>query len=350
MKKIASVKSEPHIRVLLSKNIKAVEIVSETPAGKKRIVFTMSGGQLVRDGASLGDVKAYVAAPKGGTLKVGEFICPGGISIVIDNSMMAVLNELPLETYLAGVLPSEMPMKFPKEALRAQVIAARTYAIGRMVLDPEHRVYDVVATTSDQVFKGAEAIDPAVREIVASTRGTVMTYDGEIFLAYFHSTCGGHTVRAMTALPKATEDIPPLAGVECGYCKESPRYTWETEISAADFAKLKDLPAGATVKEIRAGELTAEGRLKNVILATSEGEVTVDAFSFRETLGNARIFSTWITSIEKTSDGFVFKGRGFGHGAGMCQFGASGLAGAGKTAADILKFFYYPGVELLKLY
>ncbi len=258
---------------------------------------------------------------------------------------MVVVNELDLETYLVGVLAAEMPLSFPEEALKAQVIAARTYALYRVVTGQDTR-YDVKSDVSSQVYRGSDSEGARVRELVQATRGMVLTYDWHLFPTYYHSTCAGHTTSPATVW--GGETVLPLSGGRCGYCTDSPYAHWEVRLSGQEV--LTALAAeGITLDEVVAihPDKDDAGYARTVRIVGGGETVGVEATRLRQALGWQKLPSTAF-SVKKRGDEFIFRGRGFGHGVGLCQWGAQGLAEAGADASRVL-VFYYPGSRLVKL-
>lgn len=256
---------------------------------------------------------------------------------------LEVCNVLDIEEYLAGVLFSEMPAKFPDEALKAQVVAARTYARWRL----DHGDPLLRATDADQVYGGLTALHERARELVAATRGLVLEVDGETLCSYYMSTCGGATVDAPLVFEKSS--IEGLAGVPCEWCRASPKYRWTRTVATGELARrltLKDIVA-IDVKRDRVGHaLRFEVR-------GSAGGKSLPAQEFRRAwnAGAAseaeKLPSGWARTLVVDRQQVLFDGSGFGHGVGLCQFGAAGLASAGKGWREIVGY-YYRGAKLVK--
>ena len=280
------------------------------------------------DGAIRLDGKSYP-----GTLRVirtGKADAPG----------LALVNLVPAERYLMGVLGSEMPLAWETEALKAQVVAARTYAL-YYELARAKDLWDVVSTVEDQVYSGGEVAARA-RKIVEATRGEVLTYEGKLFPAFFHSTCGGHTDPPGIALGHPEFDF--LEGVDCDWCKESRHYRWEARVEALDLAKRLGA-AGFEVKgpiaavAVREPQPDAPSPQRRVLVTCADGEVSVAMVDFRRAVGRMDIKSARF-ECRLVGDIFHFTGSGLGHGAGMCQYGAQGLAKAGRSYRQILAYYY----------
>ena len=273
---------------------------------------------------------------------------------------LRIINILPIEHYLAGVVGGEMPASWNIEALKAQAVAARSYALaesnGRTKSD-----FDVYDSTLSQVYTGCGGEADSVWRALVATQGIVASYSAgwgrsQVLTAWFHSTCGGGTVPSGSIF--GGETPPPLKGVVCNYCRNSPRYNWPevvlTKKEIGEAMKKTGYTAIVKLKAIARVEVASrfgdDGRAAGIRLVDEAGAaVIVDANYFRGILGPGRIFSTWF-DIEDRGGGIALtNGRGWGHGVGLCQYGARYLADRGKTAEEILRF-YYPKVELVRAY
>lgn len=256
---------------------------------------------------------------------------------------LQVLNRLPIETYLLGIVGSEMPPSWPIEALKAQAVAARTFALQRMMMArAADQPYDLAATVVSQVYKGAERIQDSVVEAVRATRGEVLAHDFMLAEALFHSTCGGSTLSSESYFGGRRAY---LTGRSCEWCKGSSRYRWEVRMKKTEVeARLSRarLSRGG-VREVRRDLGQAHVRVED-----RRGKRQIDPRTFRKALGWDGLYSERF-SARTQSDWVVFRGRGFGHGVGMCQWGAKGLAEAGRNYREILKY-YYRGVDIKRAY
>jgi stage II sporulation protein D len=253
--------------------------------------------------------------------------------------------ELRLEDYVAGVVAGEMPASFPAEALRAQAVAARSYALTRKIeAQAADRPWDIGAGVLAQVFSRTPS--PAARAAADATAGEVLALGMEPVEAYFHAACGGRTEGGLAALGR---DLPYLAPVECGRCGRAPRVAWALPVGARELAAAAGLPGDATAA--RVATRSATGRAERVEVRAGERRALVAATDLRQRLGFSRLpsLSFEIRSPRAARDGFVLEGRGQGHGAGLCQWGAAGLAREGKTYREIL-LHYYPGTEIVRMY
>jgi stage II sporulation protein D len=250
--------------------------------------------------------------------------------------------ELRLEDYVAGVVAGEMPGSFPREALRAQAVAARSYALTRKIeAQAAGRPYDIGAGVLAQVF--AKEPGPAARAAAEATAGEVLARDQEPVEAYFHASCGGRTEGGLAALGR---DLPYLKPVRCGYCDRAPKVRWSVRLSPRELAKAAGLGGAATAARIVSR--TPTGRAERVEIAAGDRTALLAASDLRQRLGFSRLPSLAFELRRERGD-FVLDGSGHGHGAGLCQWGAAGLAREGKTYREILAH-YYPGVEIVRMY
>ncbi len=308
---------------------------------------------------------------------------------------LAGINEVPVEQYLYGVVPRELgPNVFPEiEAQKVQAIAARTYTVayfGRRSADG----YDLRATVDDQVYGGRAAEHPVSTSAVDATRGLVMRRDGQLILARYSSTSGGHTgdneesfAEAPVSYMRGVPDMPPTAGPTfvatleafksapyitdfrkpaAPYDPDRPRYhRWVVEWSAAELTSIASAFAARDVGVVRDLKVIRRGPSGRIISL----EIVTDAGSFPAQMGTIRAALKYINAtgglsnlpstlffIEPVTQGgaavpgsFRVYGGGFGHGTGMAQVGAVIMARAGKKYDEILKH-YYTGIELIRAY
>lgn len=257
-----------------------------------------------------------------------------------------VINQLPLEEYLVGLINCEISSAWPIEAVKAQAIIARTYALNRKmarITSPYHLESSVI----DQVYEGCLIEDSRARRAVSETEGEVLTYGGGIIQAFYHSSCGGRT--------EASENVwgaslPYLKGVDCQYCLTSPTATiWEYRVSLKEIEE-RLRSAGHMVSglyDIQPGAVNSRGRLKQVALMASKGGGMITGDQFRKAVGYGVIKSTRFT-LKNSKNELSFSGSGNGHGVGLCQWGAKQRALDGFVNREILSY-YYPGTELKKL-
>jgi stage II sporulation protein D len=270
-------------------------------------------------------------------IRAGTTGVRGDVVALVHHGRLLLVNVLPLEDYVVAVLGGEMPPSFPLEALRAQAVAARTYALNKKLetLDePFHLGSSVLA----QVYGGLERENPKTREATESTKGQVLTFDLAPIEAYFHSSCGGQTETGLAALQR---DLPYLQSVSCP-CGKHPATQWTAALSAQE---LEDVLGREARGEVKVLSRTSTGRVRKLQVGTR----TLDGVEFRQRFGYERVRSLLFEVSGDGKGGIHLVGRGFGHGAGLCQWGAKLMADAGKGYRDIL-LHYYPGTELQTLY
>jgi stage II sporulation protein D len=271
------------------------------------------------------------------TIRAGATGVRGDVVALVHRGKLLLVNVLPLEDYVAAVLGGEMPPSFPIEALRAQAVAARTYALNKKI-DTLDEPFHLGSSVLAQVYGGLERENPRTREATASTRGQVLTFDLEPIEAYFHSSCGGRTETGLAALQR---DLPYLQSVPCP-CGKHPATQWSTTLTAQE---LEDVLGRDARGETQVQGKTSTGRVRRL----SVGSRSVDAVEFRQRFGYERVRSLLFEVAPDGKGGVKLTGRGFGHGAGLCQWGAKLMADTGKDYREIL-LHYYPGTELQTLY
>lgn len=313
----------------------------------------------------------FVARPLDNTfLRYGNRRFRGELVFTATDSGVMVVNRLPVEEYLRGVVPLEMPARGPMDraALEAQAIAARSYAYKRVpsgVVEEPVVGFNLVATVQHQVYGGVDAEHPVVNEAIDATAGQVLRYNGLLVDAPYSSSCGGRTALPSEAwrgvkdepyLP-SVEDVDPRTGRP--YCDISPRHQWQAEFGEA---QLQDIvrralqlngardPRPVAVQEFSVPARGRSGRAASVVLRTERGDVTISARDIRAILRDARgaILNSTYFSVDRETRGrgrlagLTLRGVGNGHGVGMCQWGAIGRSRAGADARAILRH-YYPG-------
>lgn len=306
-----------------------------------------SGVGLRLGGSTFATSAVRVRSVAGKPFRVSGTAYQGDLLCFRDGEAVTLVNELDVEEYVAGVLAAEMPLRFEDEALKAQVVAARTYVLyeAKTASSP---LYDVLATEASQVYRGLVVATRRARRLVRATRGIICTVDGLTFPTYFHSTCGGHTTEVSEVWPSIR--LEPLRGVPCGYCKDSPAYQWTVEVPAEEVAQAltgRGLFTGP-VTGIAVTRRTASGYAGELQVSGPQGRRRMNAYGFRLALGSRLLKSTNFRVVP-TGGGFRFQGRGFGHGVGLCQWGAQGMAQAGWNYREILTH-YYPGSQLVRIY
>lgn len=335
-------------------------------------VLRIADGDYVRELADT--LYAHPAPGTGGSLVVDGKPYRGEILAFARDGELFVLNAIDLESYLLGVVPLEIGAQNPAryEALKAQAVAARSYtlaSLGRWRRDG----YDLKATVEDQVYGGRDAEHERCTEAVEATRGVLATFDRAPIVAYYSSTSGGHT-----ASPEEVWDRPgppylqavrdKTSRVPDSFCAISPVYRWEESWSIEEFERILEANLPRQVREwtrekygsFRDLEIRSRSRSKRVselALRFERGTVVLGGDPIRWTLrrtDGGGLRSTLLERVAVRREGgrpaeVKITGRGYGHGVGLCQYGAMGMAEAGYDYTQILRF-YYRGTELRKYY
>ena len=310
--------------------------------------FSVNGKKLKNNGEGLfvkaaPNVKDYVF-----TLSQKDY--RGTAKIMVRHGKLALINLVDTEDYLKGVVPEEMPTDWPAEALKAQAIAARTYALKNRKRH-EGEGFDLCANTHCQQYLGRKSEKAAADKAIEATAGEVLTYQGQLIDALFHTDSGGMT--------ENSEDVwgsklPYLRAVE-----EKEKYTkpWKNTFTAERVASLAGKSSHKDIGDLKKIELsslkigqsskdrTVSGRVKQVVFVGSKGRAAVSGNDLRSLLGlRSTMFDMKMSHKQVTVEGY-----GWGHGLGLSQWGAKKWAEAGKGYRDILKH-YYQHTALKKLY
>ena len=289
-----------------------------------------------------------VVAPAPGTrLTFQKNTYTGKLYLIPSANTLSVVEHTDLEDYLLGVLPYEMSYSWPLEALKAQAVAARTYT--KMQLKDSKADFDLYNDVRSQMYKGSGTVYDSVRNAVEKTRGQVLTYKGNLFNTYYHANCGGGTDDAKIWTGSKEPTIKPLQGTSCKTDSHSKSYSWKATVpgkSIDSFVNKNGL--SGSVKKIKIAERTHTKRAVTLQFTTPRGNKTLSCAKFRLAVGASLLKSCKITSVTKSGSGFVFEGHGYGHGIGMCQDGAKGMAEDGKNYKRILAN-YFPSSDLTTL-
>ena len=268
-------------------------------------------------------------------LRAGNIEVRGEVVALPKGSRVLLVNVLPLEDYVAAVLGGEMPVSFPIAALKAQAVAARTYALSKKLealSEPVHLGSSVLA----QVYGGLNRENPRTRAATQATAGQVLTWELAPIEAYFHSSCEGRTETGLAALGR---DLPYLRSVDCN-CKPGPNTRWTLELTSDQLER-----AFGTRGELKITGRTPSGRVRRIEL----GSRAMSGVEFRQRLGYEQVRSLAFEVAADGRGGARLTGRGYGHGAGLSQWGAHAMAEDGKDYRAILAHFY-PDTELQQLY
>jgi stage II sporulation protein D len=270
---------------------------------------------------------------------------PSGGSLIRVRQNDGTIAALDIENYLYGVVPLESPPSWPAAALQAQAIVARTYALQKRTLS---RAYDVVATDADQRYGGPAAERPATNAAVDATRGQTLTYLGGPASVFYSACCGGHSADANELWGHA--GLTYLRGVDDPYCTAAPDYRWQRtlpldRVSAVLGNRLSGQPQAAQL-----GDADDSGRPRSVTFFSDGGaSVSLTVSDIRARFGADTVRSLWLRTINfdrtQAVPLFNIEGSGRGHGVGLCQWGARGMALSGAGSSAILAH-YFPGTTV----
>lgn len=330
---------------------------------------TASGLRVTRNAGSVSPRGPVVVRPS----EIGAFVTFNGkryrgeLVISANDSGLLVVNRLPLESYLRGVVPLEIGNRKPEEhaAVEAQAVAARSYSYRHLI---PWRGYDMMATVQDQVYGGVDAEKPLADAAVAATDGMVLMYGGQVVNTPYHSTCGGSTAAVHEVWYKEPDQpyLKPVSdripGTDRFYCDPSPRFRWTSSFTGESLRRVleKYLSTYSTAPRGSVGRVTGvyeQGRTESDRVAalridTDRGSYSLRGNDIRFVLRspdgailNSTYFTAEATITGGEVSGLTLRGGGYGHGIGMCQWGAIGRARAGQDYRTILST-YYPGTTI----
>lgn len=263
----------------------------------------------------------------------------GEMTFTLENGYIRPINTLAMEHYLKGVVPKEMPSSWNIEALKAQAVAARTYA--------ERKSGEVITDTqTHQVYGGFEWVSSTTKA-VEETEGEVLTYGGKLIETLYTSSNGGNIESNRgawggTLLPYLKAKVDPF----------DPQKTFTYKVSQNSLVTILNGTNGIKVSSVESVKINSytDGKYANTLLFSVNGNgktIEMKASTLRSRLGGMNIRSTYLTSIQKAGNDFIFNGKGFGHGVGMSQYGAKAMGEKGYSYKEILAF-YYDGTTLIK--
>ncbi len=329
-----------------------LSVSADLLATQVRVLIGTGGGEIFVRGKGLIDVKqsdeVCYSSPTGLVFYENRPY-RGKICVVREGGNVFVVNELDIEDYLKGVLYNEVSHYWPMEVLKAQAVVARTYALYRIRMASGNSAFDLANDQMDQVYSGYNGERYRTNLAVEATRGEVLVCKGDKtpIPAFYHACCGGKT-----ELPEEVWGGKATCGekvVEDPFCKISPYFSWEVEFPEGQFISLlRPLGVrGSRVEYLSILSRTQSGRVKDLLLVTDVGEFVLSGLRLRMVLGPRKVRST-LFSVKAKGKKVRFRGRGWGHGVGMCQWGAYGMALRGYKYDQILRF-YYPEAELCKM-
>ncbi|MEM8720268.1 MAG: SpoIID/LytB domain-containing protein [Cyanobacteria bacterium P01_G01_bin.39] len=264
-----------------------------------------------------------------GYVWIGDRWYRGKTHLILGNSKITAINHVDLEQYLYSVVGAEAVSSWPIEALKAQAVAARSYALYKRNTG-SNSLYDVDTTIGTQVYKGLDSEYTTTHEAVNSTLGQIMTYNNQVILAAFHSSSGGHTENVEDIW---TSPLPYLRAV-VDYDHQSPVFEWQQVIPVS---KIRALVAGiGNITGLQPAKTTPRGRVVTMKVIGDRGSTTISGKQLRKEL---ELRST-LFRVATDGQNLHIQGRGFGHGLGLSQWGAYYLAKEGINYHQILAHYY----------
>lgn len=261
----------------------------------------------------------------------------------IENKVL-ILNVLPVEEYLLAVVPSEVSASWPKEALKAQAICARTYVL-REMLNRKKQHYDVDTSTNTQVYKGKNREHRNTNDAVYETEGLILVYKGQPIQSFFHSNSGGITEDPTNVWGSP---VPYLKSVLSDYDKDGEQYSWEEKMKSSFInSSLQSLGIGEIIDIVVISRFPSS-RVNELEVIGNSGTKKIKGTEFRKLLGATKLKSTRFGIRREETGEFYVKGLGSGHGVGMSQWGSYSMAKNNFNYREILNH-YYRGVDFARI-
>ncbi|MEM6613454.1 MAG: SpoIID/LytB domain-containing protein [Cyanobacteria bacterium P01_C01_bin.72] len=330
------------LKVAIKKEVESVKIGSSTNAilkdgtGKQlgqlnpmsALAAKLNDNQItLANRVSAGEL--VVEPQDNGYVWIGDRWYRGTTRLILQENGITAINHVDLEQYLYSVVGAEAVSSWPIEALKAQAVAARSYALYKRNVE-SNGIYDVDTTISTQVYKGLDSEYTTTHEAVNSTLGQIMTYNNEVILAAFHSSSGGYTENVEDVW---TSPLPYLRSV-VDYDHQSPVFEWQQVIPVS---KIRSLVAGiGKIKGLQPAKMTPRGRVITMKITGDRGTAMVSGKKLRKTLD----LRSTLFRVSTDGNNLHIKGRGFGHGLGLSQWGAYYLAQQGVNYHQILAHYY----------
>ncbi len=349
--------AEPRVRILLAENFDEVTVEGSQRAPRLRVISKGSEIQLLRQAGglpeSLGQGSGFRLVPAKDVLRIAGKEYRGVVDVFVNPiGRPTLVNDLPMEEYLQGVVPRELgPKKYPElEALKAQSVAARTFAVESLGRNAE-KGFDMYLDSRSQAYGGFDSEDALSNRAVWETRGMVASYQGKPIVSLYCSTCGGMT-ESFDVIFKGGPIDYLRGGASCSD-ELSPYHSWDEWIDLRTRVPEITRYAGfGRVKDLKILARSSRGRVIRMKFFGDGRESVLEGNDLRFALG---LRSNWLLSLDlnRDRDGYIekihVKGRGWGHGVGLCQIGAVEMAESGKKYDEILHH-YYQGVALKRWY
>ncbi|AFY59831.1 SpoIID/LytB domain-containing protein [Synechococcus sp. PCC 6312] len=352
------------LRVAVQQNLSQVKVASSTPAnildsnGRQIANLQVLQGTAVLSGSgvSLGRMsgsRLWIEPTQGGLVQVGERWYRGRLELIGTGKGLAAVNHIDLEAYLPSVVGKEMYPTWPLESLKAQAVAARTYALYRRGRELRRgtSLFDLGDSVLFQAYPGVATETASTITAVQATQGQVLTYNGQLIEAVFHSASGGHTENSEQVWSGA---VPYLRGVP-DFDQTAPVYQWTIQLTATQLRQR--IPGIGNILAFQPTQVSPQGRIMQVQVIGDAGTRTMTGPQIRSALGlRSTLFTTQPelplvasqTNSRIPPSSFLISGRGSGHGLGMSQWGALGMANQGYTYDQILTY-YYQGVTISQM-
>lgn len=317
--------------------------MADIPPGKQ-VRFYMKGPYLRAGGFSEGKMKGVLLLPKGHAININGKNYRGRIKLAVNaQKRIDVINILDIETYLKGVIPREMNGNWHQEALKAQAVVARTYALYQIEKN-SREAFDICSTTNSQVYGGMDAEAENSSRAVDQTKGTVLLNGIRPALVYYHANSAGQTEDAANVW---NMDIPYLRGRDDAFSLKTADLDWSYSLSLEALRHIlgkKNLRVGR-ISDIQITDRTRSGRAKNILIRHGGGQELYLSGNQLRTMVDPVMIKSALFVIRKNGKTVRFEGKGSGHGVGMSQWGAYMMAREGVFYRDILKF-YFPGLKI----
>ena len=277
-------------------------------------------------------------------IQIGGSIFRGYAEIIKEKGNLLIVNNLSLEDCVYSHVGRELSSGSPIEALKAQAVAARTFILHEKQYS-KNKNYDLKNLEQGRTYFGVTSENQQGNKATDSTAGVVVKYRGTVAFTPYFSNCGGYTEDVGEIWG---EKKPYLVPVPCFFCKNGRHYTWESEIKEnhiVDSLNKKGYNISSVSNIDPRCEVTKSGRAKMIRLTTDKGSITINLNVFRQVVGYDVLKSARSLTARPRGGKFKFTGKGWGHGTGMCQEGAEGMARAGHNYKEIIRR-YYPGTEI----
>jgi stage II sporulation protein D len=329
------------LRVAIKKNTNNIQVGSSTPAVVKdingRVLGQVAGmnsfvSQLQNGAVTIDQWKSsglWLEPSGDGVVWIGDRWYRGRVLLRSQGKGITAINYVDIEEYLYSVVGAEAIPSWPQDALKAQAVAARTYALYKRN-STQNQLFDVDTTTTTQVYKGLKSEYTTTHQAVNATRGQVMTYGGKPILAVFHSSSGGHTENVEDIW---TSPLPYLRGV-VDYDQYAPVFNWNKTVSTSVFSSLAGNVGNITA--IVPQKTTPQGRIVTMKIVGDRTSTNIAGTQIRKVLD----LRSTLFRASLNNNSVQVSGRGFGHGLGLSQWGSQYLAQNGVNYQQILSHYY----------